>query len=126
MSKARKLVVVVDDDPGMLKALHRLLAAKGFETLTYPSAEAFLASGAGHGAICLVLDIHLSGISGIELRRRLTVKGSIVPVIFMTAFDDEATHREALDAGCVAYLHKPFQADLLFNAIDRCRQADRR
>jgi FixJ family two-component response regulator len=126
MSNARKLVVVVDDDPGMLKALQRLLAAKGFDTLTFPSGEEALASGAGHGAVCLVLDIHLSGISGIELRRRLAVKGSTVPVIFMTAFDDEATRREALNAGCVAYLHKPFQADLLFDAIERSCQADRR
>jgi FixJ family two-component response regulator len=110
----------------MLKALRRLLAAKGFNTLTFPSAEAFLASDAGQEALCLVLDIHLPGISGDELRRRLAVKGCTVPVIFMTALDDEATHREALDAGCVAYLHKPFQADMLFDAIDRSCQADRR
>jgi FixJ family two-component response regulator len=119
MSTQRKLVVVVDDDPSMLRGVKRLLTAKGFDTRVFPSAEAFLASSIRHGADCLVLDIHLGGMSGIELRRRLADSGCMVPVIFMTAFDDESTRREALAAGCVAYLHKPFPADLLIGAIER-------
>jgi FixJ family two-component response regulator len=65
------------------------------------------------------LDIHLGGMSGIELKRRLASSGCTVPVIFMTAFDDETIHREALAVGCMAYLRKPFPADLLIGAIDR-------
>src|SRR5262249_16370085 len=66
-----------------------------------------------------VFDIHLSGMSGIELRRRLAAAGCAVPVIFMTAFDDEATRQEAMSVGCIAYLNKPFTADLLIGAIDK-------
>jgi FixJ family two-component response regulator len=119
MSTQRKLVVIVDDDPSMLKSLERLLTAKGFDTKVFASAEAFTASPVEHGAACFLLDIHLGGVSGIELWHRLTASGCTVPVIFMTAFDDETTHREALATGCIAYLHKPFPADSLIGAIDR-------
>jgi FixJ family two-component response regulator len=67
----------------------------------------------------LLLDIHLGGISGIELQRRLAASGSKCPVIFMTASDDEATHNEAMDAGCIAYLRKPFARQVLLNAIGK-------
>ena len=117
MSTPRKLVVVVDDDPSMLKGIQRLLAAKGFDTAVFPSAEALLGGNVRHGAACFLFDIHLSGMSGIELRRRLAANGCTVPVIFMTAFDDEATQREAEAAGCIAYLNKPFAADLLIGAL---------
>ena len=113
----RKLVVVVDDDRSMLRGVERLLNAYGFETAVFSSAEALLYSSATVEATCLVLDIHLGGMSGIELRRRLAADGSTVPVIFMTAFDDEMTHREAVEAGCIAYLQKPFQAQSLIGAI---------
>src|SRR2546430_2941808 len=66
---------------------------------------------------CFLLDIHLGGMSGIDLRRRLAASGSTAPVIFMTAFDDDATREEAIAAGCIAYLHKPFPAHSLIGAI---------
>jgi FixJ family two-component response regulator len=118
MSTRRKLVVVVDDDKTMLKSLERLLNASGFDTEVFCSAEAFLACRDAREAACLVLDIHLGGMSGIELRRRVAESGSPVPVVFMTAFDDESTHEEAIKAGCVACLHKPFPARLLIGAIE--------
>ena len=117
MSAALRKVTVIDDDPTMLKAIERLLRVKGFEVETFASAEAFLA-GTGKAA-CLVLDIHLGGMSGIELRRRLVASGSEPPTIFITAVDDEATRKEATNAGCVAYLRKPFLASLLVGAIDK-------
>jgi FixJ family two-component response regulator len=119
MSIRRKVVAVIDDDPTMLKAIERLLSAKGFDAEVFTSAEAFLEGATASKATCLVLDIHLGGISGIELRRRLTTSGSRLPVIFITALDDEATHKEAMEAGCVAYLRKPFPAHLLIGAIDK-------
>jgi FixJ family two-component response regulator len=70
-------------------------------------------------ATCLLLDIHLGGISGIELQRRLAASGSKWPVIFMTANDDEATRSQAIDAGCIAYLQKPFEQHVLLNAISK-------
>jgi FixJ family two-component response regulator len=119
---SRKLVVVVDDDKTMLRSLERLLNASGFDTEVFPSAEAFLARTCARDAACLVLDIHLGGMSGIELRRRVAASGSAVPVVFMTAFDDENTHEEAVQAGCVACLHKPFPARLLIGAIKTVAQ----
>jgi FixJ family two-component response regulator len=122
MSARRKLVVVIDDDRTMLKGLERLLNASGFDTEVFCSAEAFLARAEPREAACLVLDIHLGGMSGIELRRRLAASGSAVPVVFMTAFDDETTHEEAVEAGCIACLHKPFPARLLIGAIETAAQ----
>jgi FixJ family two-component response regulator len=115
VSKQQKIVAVVDDDSSMRVGLERLLQAHGFATEVFSSAEAFL--GAGSVPDCLVLDIHLGGMSGFELHRQLSSSGSKVPVIFMTAFDDDTTRREAADIGCVAYLRKPFAGKLLFDAI---------
>ena len=119
MPNRRKVVAVIDDEPTMLKAIERLLNAHGFVTRVFVSAEAFLDGDAQTEASCLILDIHLGGMSGIDLRHRLTESGSPLPIIFMTAVDDEATRREAMDAGCVAYLRKPFPAKLLIGAIDK-------
>src|SRR5262245_14398375 len=113
----RKLVVVVDDDKTMLRSLERLLNASGFDTEVFPSAESFLARTDAREAACIVLDIHLGGMSGIELRRRLAASGSPLPVVFMTAFDDETPPREGGEAGCIAFLRKPSPARSLIGAI---------
>ena len=112
-------VIVVDDDAGLLKSVARLLAHHGIESRTFASAEALLESDNVQTATCLLLDIHLGGISGIELKRRLAASGSKWPVIFMTANDDEATRNEAMDAGCIAYLRKPFACQVLLDAIGK-------
>jgi len=119
MPKRRKIVAVVDDDPSMLNAAESLLDAQGFATMVFASAEEFLDRGAATQVDCLLLDIHLGGVSGIELRRRLKDSGSTLPVIFMTALDDEAVRKQALNAGCVAFLRKPFQARQLLEAIKK-------
>ena len=118
MADQRKVIAIVDDEQTMLKAIERLLTARGFATQGFASAEAFLDSPTARHAACLVLDIHLGGMSGIELRRRLKAVRSKLPVIFITAVDDEAVQREATEVGCVACLHKPFEAQLLIGAID--------
>ena len=114
-----RTIAVVDDNPGMLQGLNRLLLAHGFRVRTFASAESFLESFAECEADCLLPHIHLCGISGIDLQRRLTSSGSELPVIVMTAIDNEVTRQEAFDAGCVAYLRKPFLAKLLIDAISR-------
>ena len=119
MPKRRKIVAVVDDDPSMLNAAETLLDAQGFATMVFASAEEFLDRGAATQVDCLLLDIHLGGLSGIELRHRLKDFGSKLPVIFMTALDDEAMVEQALKAGCVAFLRKPFQARQLVEAIKK-------
>jgi FixJ family two-component response regulator len=114
-----KTVAVVDDDPSVLKALERLLAAYGFQPAAYESAQAFWDCHDARKASCVVLDINMPGMSGIELRHRLRKRDSRLPVIFMTADDHESTRLAAKAAGCVAYLRKPFPAEKLIAAIKK-------
>jgi FixJ family two-component response regulator len=113
------LVAVVDDDAAMRMSIERLLRASGYTIAAFASAEAFLRSRIADRAIGVVLDIHLGGMSGIEMRRGLVDAGATIPVIFITAFDDEATRKEALALGYVDYLQKPFEASRLINALER-------
>lgn len=119
MMAQRTVVVVVDDDASLLKSVARLLARHGIESRTFASAEELLESDSVQTATCLLLDIHLGGISGIALQRRLAASGLKWPVIFMTASDDEATRNEVMGAGCIAYLRKPFAQDDLLNALSK-------
>jgi FixJ family two-component response regulator len=114
-------VAVVEDDPAMLSGLKRMLGAFGYVPETYVSAEDFLARSTESGVTCLVVDINLSGMSGIEMCRRLSRRGWRIPVIFITARDDEDTHREAAAVGCAGFLRKPFAGPALVDAIENAR-----
>ena len=114
-----KNVVVVDDDAGMNQAIERLLNAAGFHALMFSSADALLESGAAASAECMVLDIHLPGLSGFELRQRLAREGVVLPVIFITAYDDPDSHAQAKRAGAIAYFTKPFPGQHLVAAITK-------
>ncbi len=116
------LVAVVEDDAAMRTSIERLLRASGYSTKAFASAEEFLQSRIADTAIGLVLDIHLGGMSGLELRRRLLTAGATIPVVFITAFDDDATRREASALGYADYLQKPFEASRLIGALERGRQ----
>lgn len=113
-----RTIAVVDDNPSMLQSLGRLLSAHGFRVRTFPSAELFLDGIENNDAECLILDVHLGGMSGIDLQRQLISTGRDLPVIVMTAIDDDATREAAFDAGCIAYLKKPFLSKLLIDAIN--------
>lgn len=119
MENSPGTVAVVDDDPSMRRSVERLLNANGFTTEGYPSAESFLSLARIQLIRCIVLDIHLGGMSGIELWHHLKHAGASIPVIFMTAVEDETLEREAVDAGCIAYLRKPFPAESLITAVKR-------
>jgi len=110
-------VAVVEDDVATLKALTRVLSAGGFEPLAYSSAEDFLASPPTRPPACLVLDIRLGGMSGLDLQRRLRALGSNLSIIIVTALDDPNVRAEAYRLGCVAYLAKDCDADLLLGLI---------
>ena len=116
---ARKLVIVLDDEISVLKALGRILAAHGFDTELFCSVQEFQDCAKLDQAICLVLDINLNGQSGIEVRRQLAITTPGLPVVFITANDSEGTRRAARDVGCSAYLPKPFLARSLINAIEK-------
>jgi FixJ family two-component response regulator len=110
-------VAVIEDDSAMLAGLKRMLNAVGYASETFASAEEFLARPVLPDIMCLVVDINLGGMSGIEMGRRLKASGRHIPVIFITARDDEATHRAAVSVGYAAYLCKPFVGQALVDAI---------
>ncbi len=117
MGKASPLVAVVEDDLPTLTALGRLLRASGFEIASYTSAEEFLAGPVAPAPGCLLLDIQLGGMSGLELQRELKVRGCTIPVIMLTAFDDERVRQEACGIGCAAYFDKDVDVDVLIGRI---------
>jgi FixJ family two-component response regulator len=111
------LVVVVEDDPATLKALGRVLRAGGFEPASYSSAEAFLQSPPARAPACLLVDVQLGGMSGLELQRRLRTSGSTTPVIVMTAFDDQRVRDEAYRIGCAGCVDKTDDIDVLLKML---------
>ncbi len=110
---------VVDDDPGTLKGVKRLLREHGYASVLFPSVEAFQDCADFDAACCLVLDINLNEKSGIELRHRLKADGVSLPVIYITANDSPAIRTAALASGCIAYLTKPFAARSLLEPIEK-------
>jgi FixJ family two-component response regulator len=111
------LVVVVEDDPASRKTLARVLRAGGYEPAVYSSAEEFLAHPPASSAIGLLLDVHLGGMSGLDLQRRLRDDGSTLPVIIITAFDDARSRERAERLGCFAYLRKPCEAETILGLL---------
>jgi FixJ family two-component response regulator len=113
------VVGVIDDDVSLLRALQRLLCASGFHVKAFSSAEEFLAARNVASVGCLVLDVHLGGLSGFELHDRLVAAGRRIPVVFITAHDDSLTRERARRAGAIDYLRKPFNDELLIAGINR-------
>ena len=109
-------ITIVDDDRSILRALERLLGANGFVVETFSSAEALLASQGGTRSDCLVVDIHLGGMNGLELSDRLIEASTRIPIVFMTAYDREGSRASADRIGA-AYLRKPFNEEALIAAI---------
>jgi FixJ family two-component response regulator len=119
MSAARQTVCVIDDDASVLRALGRLLRSVGFHAATFPTAEAFLECAEAAAARCLVVDVHLPGLGGLDLQERLRAEGRDVPVVFITAFGDERARARALRAGALAFLEKPFGEQALLDAVQQ-------
>jgi FixJ family two-component response regulator len=110
----------------MLRSIQRLLNTQGLSVEPFVSAEAFLDGDGRSRASCIVLDVHLPGMSGLELRRRLTALGSSLPVIFITAINDDAPRSAAKLLGCVTYLNKPFAPEALVAAVAEALAAAKR
>jgi FixJ family two-component response regulator len=119
----RNVVFVVDDDPGTLKGVKRLLREHGYDSVLFQSAAAFQNHGDFEQALCVILDINLNKESGIEVRLRLKAAGISVPVIYITAGDNDTVRTAAMESGCLAYLTKPFSAKSLIEPIDRASAA---
>ena len=118
MTNNQFIVMIVDDDESIRRAARRLIKSYGFPVETFASAEDFLGSGRLHETACLVLDVQMPGLNGLELQSRLITDGHQVPIIFITAFNDENARAQALKAGAVGYLVKPFEEADLLTAIN--------
>ena len=113
----RAVVSVVDDDASLRRSVRNLLRSVGFRVETFASAEEFLGSAQRENTRCVVLDLGLTGMSGLDLLRHLTVADSHIPVVILTAHGDEETRRRSLRAGAVAFLDKPFRSAALLDAV---------
>jgi len=110
--------VVVDDDDALRNSLDDLLESVGFRVQGFASAEAFLQAQHAPETACLLLDVRLPGMNGLELQRQLGVTHRCIPIIFITAYADDAMRAHALAAGAVAVLSKPCREEDLLNAIE--------
>ena len=112
-----RYVAVVDDDESVCRSFSRLLRMAGYQPVHFHSAEAFLADRNRPHFECLVLDVQLGGISGIELGKRLASVGDTTPVVFITAHDDPASRLEAESCGCAGYFRKTDPGDAILDTI---------
>lgn len=119
----RNIVVVVDDDPGMLMGLQQLLWQHAYKPILYSSAEDFKTHTDFEGVGCVIFDINLGDGSGLELAHGLRAAGHCVPVICMTGDTDPAVRKAALDTGCIAFLTKPFPVQSLLEPLKRASAA---
>lgn len=117
MSEA-PIIAIVDDDQAVREALSELLQVTGFSSRAFDRAEAFLADPAIADFACLITDVRMPGIDGLELQQRLRARGSDMPVIFITSAHDPVTHRRALECGAHAYLIKPIADGILLEYLE--------
>ena len=119
MRQTAPVIAVIDDDASVRRAVQRLLQSAGFTVETFATARAFLDADYQTQPACLVLDVHLPGMSGFQLQEYLAAAGVPIPIVFMTAYDDESTRERVNRAGAVGYLRKPFDQDTLIEGIRR-------
>jgi FixJ family two-component response regulator len=110
-------VVIVEDDHWICCAIRRLLTSDGLQAEEFATAEDFLQAGRAENAACLIVDISLPGMSGLELQRALAAAHKAVPIIFVSACADSAIRSSALQGGALAFLNKPFDDEALLSAI---------
>jgi len=112
------LIAVIDDDASFNTAIGRLLRLWGFRTQSFASAEEFLRSGDLNGTSCVIADVRMPAMSGVELQAHLRAEGHCVPFIFITAFPVEISRARALKAGAICFLTKPFDGDVLIECLE--------
>jgi FixJ family two-component response regulator len=112
-----KLIVIIDDDKSVQNALQDLLESEGLSALSFGSAEQFLASGAQHKASCLIVDIRMPGMSGLDLQAKLNSECRRFPIIFITALGDAKMRIQAMRGGAVEFLTKPFDNAVLLETV---------
>jgi FixJ family two-component response regulator len=113
------VISIVDDDPSVREAMLGLVRSLGFEAVTFPSAEDFLQSEQIDGTTCLITDLQMPGLSGIELQSQLISRGNSVPIIFVTASPERGIEAQVRSAGAVGFLNKPFDDRMLIECLDQ-------
>ena len=116
--RSTPLISIVDDDQSIREATKGLVRSLGYLAATFASAEEFLNSDRVNDTSCLITDVQMPGLSGVDLQRRLIAQGCAMPTIFVTAFPDEKTRAHTLTAGAVGYLSKPFSEESLIKCLD--------
>jgi FixJ family two-component response regulator len=117
MESKEKMVAVIEDDESYRIAVQRLLKSAGLLVQSFDSAETFLDSGQQHKTGCLITDIRMPGMSGLELQAKLNSDHCLIPTIFITAHGDEKMRMQAMRAGAVKFLTKPFDAETLLDSV---------
>ena len=115
--RTSKLIAIIDDNESMQDSLGDLIESGGFEARSFGSAQAFLESDLHSRAACLIVDIRMPKMSGLELQARLKQEGCNIPIIFITAYDDAEIRAEAMKEGAVEFLAKPFDHQLLLKLL---------
>jgi FixJ family two-component response regulator len=114
---ARGLISVVDDDESIRRTTTFLIESFGFRAAAFESAEGFLKSGQLHDTSCLIVDVQMPGMSGLELQSELAAAGYDIPIVFMTAYENKVSRQQAMQAGAVAFLAKPFGDEQLLQTV---------
>ena len=115
--KKKKMVAVVEDDDSYRVAVQRLLKSAGFSVQSFATAEDFLRSGRQHETGCLISDIRMPGMSGLDLQARLNADHCLIPTIFITAHGDEDMRLQAMRGGAVKFMVKPFDGEILLESV---------
>ena len=119
------LISIVDDDAALRNSLDDLVQSIGFRTQGFASAEAFVSSNQARDTACLILDVRMPGMSGLDLQRQMVATNWRIPIIFVTSHANDDARARALKAGAVAFLYKPFREEELLNAIDAALKRSR-
>jgi FixJ family two-component response regulator len=119
------VISVVDDDDSVRSATSKLLRRDGYSVHSFASAEEFLQSAVIEETRCLVSDVRMSGLNGLELQARLIASGHSIPIIFLTAFPEDKSRERALAAGAICFLAKPFDAEVLTGFIEQALRRPR-
>ena len=120
----RPLVAIIDDDASVRATTDSLVRSLGYVVHTFASAEEFLRADRRNDFGCVIADVQMPGMSGVELQDHLRAQGYLVPFIFFTAFPDEKTRRQALAAGAICYLTKPFDGDSLIRSLQAALETE--